>query len=245
MQRRKEFVLEYKEISPALLGEELLKYDIQKGVFNNLSERELAERYRISRTAIRRSLAVLQNEGLIKKKPRIGMTVNNKHIINMLTMSSMSTELNSNKIQAEVLHDNVPVTEDITSFLKSNHIFELSRKRIINTTPISYELSFLNHERFLEIETVSFQNCSLYQTLKTKYGITLSYGHETIKAGYANKKQANILEIPEKTPLYIVTSLAYDQNDEPIEYSVQYLVGNLIRYRLDAKNIFDYRENGD
>lgn len=237
--------MEYKEISPATLGEERLRYDIQKGTFDKLSERELAERYGISRTAMRRSLSVLQNEGLIEKKPRVGMTVNNKHVINMLAMSSMSTELNSDEIQTEVLQTEEPVEEDVVRFLKADHVFELPRKRMINGKPISYELAFLSQERFPEIEQISFQNRSLYQTLKDQYGVVLGYGHETIKAGYADKKQAAILEIPEKTPLYIVTSLAYDHDDEPVEYSVQYLIGNQIRYRLDAKNIFDYREDGD
>ncbi|WP_436667198.1 GntR family transcriptional regulator [Latilactobacillus sakei] len=237
--------MEYKEISPATLGEERLRYDIQKGIFNNLSERELADQYGISRTAMRRSLSVLKNEGLIEKKPRVGMTVNRKHIINMLAMSSMSAELNSDELQTEVLQEDVTVGEDITHFLKSKHVFELSRRRIINEKPISYELSFLSDVRFPGIDQISFQNRSLYQCLKDQYGVILGYGHETIKAGYADKKQASILEIPEKTPLYVVTSLAYDHDDEPIEYSVQYLVGNQIRYRLDAKNIFDYHEDGD
>lgn len=238
--------MEYKEVSPATAGEEQLRYDIQTGIFDKMSERELATHYGISRTAMRRSLSVLQSEGLIEKKPRVGMIINKKHVINMLAMSSMSDELNADDIRTEILKDDkVVLSPTVKRFLGTGNVFNLSRKRIIKDKPISYEIAFLSSKKFCDINRIDFKNQSLYKVLKDKYNVIPSYGHETIKLGYADERQASILKVPEKTLLYVVTSLAYDDNDDSIEYSVQYLIGNQIRYRLNAKNIFDYREDGD
>lgn len=251
-EKRKEGIgLEYKDITPSLKGQELLRGEIKKNKQIDISERALSERFGISRTAIRRSLATLQGEGLIKKKSRVGTVVNNKHIISMLAMSSMSDELEAGKNEMVVTvldADNIVIPKKAKKFLNEendNRIFKLARKRSIKGEPISYEIAFLSKSRFPEIEKNIFENASLYQILKDQYQVSPSYGHEDIAYVPATLDIALILDVNEQTALFKVVSSAYDNDDRAVEYSIQYLIGNRVKYQLRAKNILDYQEDGE
>lgn len=241
--------MEYKDITPSLKGQELLRGEIKKNKLIDFSERTLSEKFGISRTAIRRSLATLQGEGLVKKKPRVGTVVNNKYIISMLAMSSMSDELGvgKNEMTVAVLNtDNIMASKKVKEFLNEgndNRIFKLARKRSIKGEPISYEIAFLSKARFPKIEQKVFNNASLYQILRDQYQVTPNYGHEDIAYVPATLDIALILGVSEQTALFKVVSSAYDSDDQPVEYSVQYLIGNRVKYQLRAKNILDYQED--
>ncbi|CCQ21549.1 HTH-type transcriptional regulator FrlR [Listeria monocytogenes] len=97
--------------------------------------------------------------------------------------------------------------------------------------------------RFAGIEKIDLNNSSLYNVLEKRFGIKPTYGREELRFVSANEKLAEALKVPLNTPLFEVVSKAFDQNDEPFEYSKQYLIGNQIKYKINAKNIFDYLED--
>ncbi len=245
--------MEYKDLSPSVLGEEKLRVIIQEktavGAKELPSERTLGIELGISRTSLRRSLDVLEKEGAIKKNNREGMEINEKQTINLLAMNSMSEQLNNKNQQQsiQVLDSGlIAGQKEINLFLQLSarqKLFELKRKRAIDGQPFMYEISYLNAEQFSGIEALNFENRSLYSALKERFGVTPTYGREEIRFIRADQSQAKLLEVPLHTPLFEITSKAFDQNDEPIEYSKQYLIGNQVTYKINATNIFDYLED--
>lgn len=242
--------MEYKDLSPAVQSEELLRQLIEEKIAEGEtgfpSERMLETELGVSRTTLRRSLDTLEKEAVIQKRSRKGIEINQKQTINILKMNSMSSQLPGDQVVEVLSQKIVDGMEEVNQFLElaiNRPLFKLVRRRIIDGMPFSYEVSFVDSARFAGIENIDLNNTSLYSVLEDEFGINPTYGREELRFVSANEKLTEALKIPLNTPLFEVVSKAFDQNDEPFEYSKQYLIGNQIKYKINAKNIFDYLED--
>ncbi|MBC2063769.1 GntR family transcriptional regulator [Listeria welshimeri] len=242
--------MEYKDLSPAVQSEELLRQLIEEKIAEGEtgfpSERMLETELGVSRTTLRRSLDTLEKEAVIQKRSRKGMEINQKQTINILKMNSMSSQLPGDQVVEVLSQKIVDGVEEVNQFLElaiNRPLFKLVRRRIIDGKPFSYEVSYVDSARFAGIENIDLNNTSLYSVLEDEFGINPTYGREELRFVSANEKLTEALKIPLNIPLFEVVSKAFDQNDEPFEYSKQYLIGNQIKYKINAKNIFDYLED--
>lgn len=242
--------MEYKDLSPAVQSEELLRQLIEEKIAEGEtgfpSERMLETELGVSRTTLRRSLDTLEKEAVIQKRSRKGIEINQKQTINILKMNSMSSQLPGDQVVEVLSQKIVDGVEEVNQFLElaiNRPLFKLVRRRIIDGKPFSYEVSFVDSARFAGIENIDLNNTSLYSVLEDEFGINPTYGREELRFVSANEKLTEALKITLNTPLFEVVSKAFDQNDEPFEYSKQYLIGNQIKYKINAKNIFDYLED--
>ncbi|MBC1469042.1 GntR family transcriptional regulator [Listeria welshimeri] len=242
--------MEYKDLSPAVQSEELLRQLIEEKIAEGEtgfpSERMLETELGVSRTTLRRSLDTLEKEAVIQKRSRKGIEINQKQTINILKMNSMSSQLPGDQVVEVLSQKIVDGVEEVNQFLElaiNRPLFKLVRRRIIDGKPFSYEVSYVDSVRFAGIENIDLNNTSLYSVLEDEFGINPTYGREELRFVSANEKLTEALKIPLNTPLFEVVSKAFDQNDEPFEYSKQYLIGNQIKYKINAKNIFDYLED--
>lgn len=242
--------MEYKDLSPAVQSEELLRQLIEEKIAEGEtgfpSERMLETELGVSRTTLRRSLDTLEKEAVIQKRSRKGIEINQKQTINILKMNSMSSQLPGDQVVEVLSQKIVDGVEEVNQFLElaiNRPLFKLVRRRIIGGKPFSYEVSYVDSARFAGIENIDLNNTSLYSVLEDEFGINPTYGREELRFVSANEKLTEALKIPLNTPLFEVVSKAFDQNDEPFEYSKQYLIGNQIKYKINAKNIFDYLED--
>ncbi|MBF2597091.1 GntR family transcriptional regulator [Listeria welshimeri] len=242
--------MEYKDLSPAVQSEELLRQLIEEKIAEGEtgfpSERMLETELGVSRTTLRRSLDTLEKEAVIQKRSRKGIEINQKQTINILKMNSMSSQLPGDQVVEVLSQKIVDGVEEVNQFLElaiNRPLFKLVRRRIIEGKPFSYEVSYVDSARFAGIENIDLNNTSLYSVLEDEFGINPTYGREELRFVSANEKLTEALKIPLNTPLFEVVSKAFDQNDEPFEYSKQYLIGNQIKYKINAKNIFDYLED--
>ncbi|MBC1600524.1 GntR family transcriptional regulator [Listeria welshimeri] len=242
--------MEYKDLSPAVQSEELLRQLIEEKIAEGEtgfpSERMLETELGVSRTTLRRSLDTLEKEAVIQKRSRKGIEINQKQTINILKMNSMSSQLPGDQVVEVLSQKIVDGVEEVNQFLElaiNRPLFKLVRRRIIDGKPFSYEVSYVDSARFAGIENIDLNNTSLYSVLEDEFGINPTYGREELRFVSANEKLTEALKIPLNIPLFEVVSKAFDQNDEPFEYSKQYLIGNQIKYKINAKNIFDYLED--
>ncbi|MBC2017127.1 GntR family transcriptional regulator [Listeria seeligeri] len=242
--------MEYKDLSPAVQSEEQLRQLIQektaRGELDFPSERTLEAELGVSRTTLRRSLDTLEKEAVIQKRSRKGIEINPKQTINILKMNSMSSQLPSDQTVTVLSSEITKGVKEVNHFLTTdikNPLYKLVRLRIVEGRPFSYEISYLDSARFSGIEQIDLNNTSLYHVLEERFQIKPTYGREELRFVSANEDLANVLKVKEQTPLFEVVSKAFDQNDEPFEYSKQYLIGDQIKYKINAKNIFDYLED--
>ena len=237
--------MEYREIASKTYVEELIKAN-PTIVSKKLTERALAEHFGVSRTTIRNALNDLAMEGYVFQNDT-DVEPHKIFEINMLKMSSFSEEVKKEDdidLNIKVLTNQIiNMPAELRSFFGTNEkLIRIVRQRILNKTPLSYEVTYLPSNRFKGLEQVDLNNVSLYQFLKENYPFKPSHGREEITYESATEDKAKYLEVIEGTPIYKVSSNSFDINFQPFEHTEQYLSGKRFKYHLSAKNIFNYGE---
>ena len=73
----------------------------------------------------------------------------------------------------------------------------------------------------------------LYDTLKTKYNIEIAHINRQIHATVADPYLSDLLGIMENAPLLYITTVAYNQNDIPFEYSLASYRADMYKMNVD------------
>lgn len=210
------------------------------------SQREIADKLGISRSAVQHALRHLQDEGVVSVKQRSGIEVNKKIDINMLGMQSMTAELGNQNVKIKHLStSSVQVTKQLQNFFgsKTSQLLKIERIHCNRDKPLSYEITYFNKAEFPTLEKVDFTNLSLYQILCDEYNAVPTYGKEDITCILADDRLAKALQVKDGEPLYQIESFNYQADDRPLECTRQYLIGKQFKYYFTANNIFDYQED--
>jgi GntR family transcriptional regulator len=94
----------------------------------------------------------------------------------------------------------------------------LVRLRLANGEPIAIETSYTNNRLFPDLLAGPWSvETSLYETLKEKYGVEFLYAVQTICPVLINENQSQLLQVPVGAAAIEVKSLAYTQENIPIE----------------------------
>lgn len=208
----------------------LLKAQIENGdypVGSQLpSERELAQRFNVSRMTARQALQALAQEGLTQSRVGTGTFVRSPKLDQELwTLTSFSEEMwrrgmtpSSTVRRARV----VPVTEEVAKKLDIDPdapIVQLDRVRLANDCPLAIEVCHLPHARCEGIlNDNDFSRVSLYEVLRREYGVLTVWADQTIQAGLSNEDERRALDLDESVPVLRLARVTYDEYDQPIEY---------------------------
>jgi len=71
------------------------------------------------------------------------------------------------------------------------------------------------------------------QSLKTKYNIEIAHINRQIHATVADPYLSDLLGIMENAPLLYITTVAYNQNDIPFEYSLASYRADMYKMNVD------------
>ncbi|HZS76023.1 MAG TPA: GntR family transcriptional regulator [Ktedonobacteraceae bacterium] len=206
------------------------------------SERELSEKYGISRMTARQAITDLVNEGLFYREQGKGTFVSNRKITQQLIHLTGFTEdirARGQKPGTKVLSaEMAPADEETAEKLrieKGTLIFRLRRLRLADDEPLAIELSqisFKGCERLLEED---LEHQSLYRVLETKFGITLMEADQELEAGLASSEEAQLLKIPAGSSVLYIRRITYTERNQPVEYAKSVYCGNKYTFYTHMK----------
>jgi len=189
------------------------------------SERELGERFHVSRVVIRGALARLEEEGLIYRLQGKGAFVSkNKVNQNASRLTSFTQDMlqrNMTPGSKILAKEFVPCTPFLRSKLqlpREEPVFMLKRLRMADDSPMAIEVCFLPEWIGKQIADHLVDNASLYQLLTEKCGIQLKYAMQTIEVGTLEKAERDLLggNCPRCTA--IITRQTFDVDNNVIEF---------------------------
>lgn len=195
------------EIPQYKLLHEILRKRITSGVYKAgdilPSENELRRTYHLTQPTVRQSLALLVNEGYIKKRQGKGSIVN--ELPKGLGLLSIEGRLsNSNNIlrwKTQILSGPgiMPWPSDLMftptrEELESGSI-RIERKRIIENTVVFYETLYIPNINMPRFCSRKFENKSLYAILQKYYQIAIVKGEQKIWAVASDRKISQMLNI--------------------------------------------------
>lgn len=208
------------------------------------SERELAERYNVSRMTARQALRALAQEGLTHTRVGKGTFVSTPKIDHRLqALTSFSEDMQQRGLHpsSRVLISEVRSADDLTAnrlqVVPGSEIVVLSRVRLADAQPLALEITHLPHDlcpKLLEQHDLS--NVSLYDVLRRVYGLVLVWADQVIETRSPTLHEREALSLAHNVPVLSLTRVTYDDKDHPVEFvrSVyrgdQYQLRVILRY---------------
>lgn len=220
----------------------LIKNDTYKTGDQLPTELEFCNSLDISRPTIRQAFQELINEGYITRQKAKGTFVSKPKVDGYFfkKLESYNEEMRALGLEptTNVLHCEVEkANEEIAKQLKINEgddIFHLVRQRFADEEVMVYVHTYIPYELYKHINDFDFtdEKTSLYELMKNKYKHPIAYVDRTIEASNATSDIATLLQIEEKAAIYTITTIAYDENDIPLEYSIAKYRGDRNKFSI-------------
>ena len=226
---------------------ELLKGEITSGrwaVGSRLpSERELCEKFDLSRTTVREAIAALVNEGLLTRDRGRGTFVAEPKILEGLlqTPTGFTDSMNEQSYQVVTQVLRIEVANPPPTVMRELHLTSgeqvtvIDRLRFIMDEPILLVTSYVPAKLVPGLVNEDLTHNSLYQLLNRKHGLVPFRSKRYMEAVAANDLEARQLQIRPGAPLMLIESTAYLEDGTPLEYFKARHRGDRTRFLVETQ----------
>lgn len=194
------------------------------------SEKEIGERYGVSRHTVRQALREVRDRGLISSQPGIGTTVRRA------ARGSMFRAVNS--------------VESLLQFVETTEMHALSRREIAvddalaqqlglakglllseaafvrrthgDTLPMSYLLIYVPPRYAAAQDTPAISSSPIYKNIERLFGVRVHEIQQDITATSLSVELAEILQAPPGTAALEIRRFYYDNNEALLQATVSY-----------------------
>ena len=108
----------------------------------------------------------------------------------------------------------------------------LERLRLADDEPIVLVETYLPYEPMPDLLDLDFTYISLYETIEERYQIQIARVDRVFEATLAGALEAELLTVKKGSPICFVKTIAYDQNNTPIEFSVARYRGDKSQFQV-------------
>lgn len=225
----------YKKIAQTLIEE------IQAGTWSvgDLlpTERELMERFGVSRNTVREALRIVKDDGYIARRQgsrtvivsttKVGAFVNVVSSLDDLPLYIADTR------SVHLATEHVLISERVAEIIgcspnEKRLRVQYLRWRKESNEPLCYTEVYVEPE-YDEVEQ-TLDGGTVYDKLESHFGITLSHVEQEIEATQADPNIASRLNIPVGSPVLAAKTMLYFPNNKLAQVSISHYPAN--RYRL-------------
>lgn len=207
------------------------------------TESELCRIFSVSRPTVRQAINELVTEGMVVRYKGRGSFVSKRKITQdfLLNIISFNDEMQSKglKPKTKVLSfcTRVPPPDVIRSLnLKTKEsTFFLSRLRSIDGEPIVLVNTYLPSSLLEGILTKDLEKESLYHLIQHEYGYKIQRTVRVLEIRRAGKYEASQLNIKDGDPIHYIQTVAYTDNNVPIEFSTAYYNGERNKFTVEVQ----------
>lgn len=205
------------------------------------TEKELSEMFQVSRTTVRQAITEMVQEGWLYRYASKGTFVARLKIkqdfIKYLESFNEQILRTGCKPSTEVLSITTCVMpkqfRSRFEVPKSEKFICLFRRRYANSESIVTVETYLPAEECKFIFSHDFVNESLYKVLSTNEETRICRVNRILEAVAANTQDVEYLNIRRGKPIQLSTTVGYNHDDIPIEFSIARYRGDRNRFEVD------------
>ena len=198
---------------------EILRKHILNGVYEEgsllPSENELCAVHGLTRPTVRQALDTLVKDGFIVKRQGKGSIVRKPpQDIGILSIAGTASAIGGQYLKTLILQkpqikawpEKFPF--ELSEVERESGAIYMERLRLVDEQPVFYDINHLPNIMLPRFTSRSFENKSLFETLRTHYQIEVKGGEQKLKAIKADKHIGQILQVKIGDPvLYIERKL--------------------------------------
>ncbi|MDQ3228070.1 MAG: GntR family transcriptional regulator [Chloroflexota bacterium] len=207
------------------------------------SESELERRHGVSRITVRQALKTLVQEGALYRVPGKGTYVASPKVAPLAAFTSFSENMRSQGLtpsyrllSARLISPPAVVRQELR-LGEHDRAWRIERLLLANGEPMGLQDGFYPARLFGgehgQIDPESLAAGSLYAQMERTLDFPLGNAEETLEPAIANRKEVELLRMPDGAPVLVVRRLSYLVGGEPIERVKLVFRGDMYRYRVD------------
>lgn len=201
------------------------------------SERELTERYGVSRMTVRQAIGHLEQEGFVRREQGKGSFVAPAKLEEALMgLTSFTEEMkrrglvpSTRVISVQTIHSERIAAQ--LSLSANEPLYALERLRLAGGEPMEYERLYLPAHMVPGLPEMDLTG-SLYELLERQYGIRLTNALQTLEAVIADEPEADLLQVPVGSPLLAIMRVAFAATGEVVESSRSLYRGDRYKFTV-------------
>jgi GntR family transcriptional regulator len=208
------------------------------------TEEALAERFSVSRETIREALGALEQDGTIRRKPRVGTwlakpmvaTIDNRvtGIIEDFAAMGITTSarlLGQGPVRAR------PEVAKALKLTSDDEVFEIRRIRLYNGNPLVLLEASFPIEIGRKIARLRLRTGFFVPALRRVHDPIVHEEYQQIDAAVATKETSKLLQMPASVPMLLVKRLFVDRNRRPIVFFVSHFRSDRYYYTVNLPKV--------
>ncbi|UOY93618.1 GntR family transcriptional regulator [Ectobacillus sp. JY-23] len=224
-----------------------IKDDIKEGVYKEKqklpSEFDLAKELGVSRATLREALRILEEENVVLRRHGVGTFVNatplfSSGIEQLYSITDMIAD--AKKVPGTIFLSSslTSLTEEEKEKFRCTENVEalaIERVRTADGEPVVYCVDKMPHNILPDLS--DYKEESLLSIIHRKTNKRVTYAVAHIEPLGYHSKVSPILECDPETALLVLKQMHYDQNDEPILYSLNYFRADKFSFHVLRKRM--------
>lgn len=201
---------------------EVIRTQIDKGIYIEKipSERELMERFLVSRSTVREAVSALVREGVLEKIHGKGTFINSHTVNEWLGNISGLTETIDKmgmKPGSKLLSHGRGNDKSIARTLGVKQYYAIERLRFANDDAIAIERTYYREKVGLELAKQNLNEVSLYPILES-IGVIFAEAEQKIVADMPSRNDAKLLEILPTQAVLVAKRVSHDARGKVVEF---------------------------
>lgn len=201
------------------------------------TEKEIQELYGVSRSPVRYSLDLLDNEGYIRRTPGRGTEVLHPNISPWAKLSGFTHyyNLHADKMTIKIISvETVLPDKEISDYFNcdaNDHVLKITRIRFNEGKPIALINNFFAYAINEVLTESDYDNKSLLELMRKILNQEEVFVQEDISAVKATPRVSQLLKISEGDPVLFVTRHGMDHDNMPVEFTRYWALTDYMKYR--------------
>ena len=185
-----------------------------------LTERDIADRYDVSRPTANKCLSALVSEGLLDFRKGVGTFVKERGLSydmrELLSFSAMARAQGKRASTQVLALDVVKQVDDaVSDALGTSDCWLLERLRLVDEAPVSLERRWLPRELYPDLHVGALSG-SVYALLSERYGLTVGGTEQDIIAHNCDEREAGLLQVAPGAAGLVVSALGRERDSRPL-----------------------------
>lgn len=202
------------------------------------SEREISEKYDVSRATVRQALQELEKEGYIQRLHGLGTFVApqkiNQELLKFYSFTEEMKKLGKQPTSKVLKFDIIRCGNELAKNLgltESEQVYRFVRLRLADNIPMMVETTYLPYDRFLGITREDLGKTAMYDLFVQRFSVNLISAQEMFQAVGANEEEAKYLHVPQGSPSLKIRRYTYEK-DRIVEYTISLARGDKFEYSV-------------